>query len=104
MLNINLIIFVLTVALTTQKNLNRGFDKNLQDLKESCVNKQTEFCQKEHLVLSDAFLRKEVARIKFKIEKAKNEAKKQEILRRRNRIRNERFRHMLREHFLDRHF
>ena len=103
MLKIKLIVFVLTIALTTQNNLNRGFNKNLQDLKDSCVNKQMEFCQKEHLILSDAFLRKEVARIKLKIEKAKNEAKKQEIVRRRNRIRNERFRQMLREHFLDRH-
>ena len=95
MLKINLLIFVLTVALTVrtnnlnrQNNLNRGFNKNLQDLKESCVNKQMEFCEKENLILSDVFLRKEVALIKLKIEKAKKQAKKQEIVRRRNRIRN----------------
>ena len=76
----------------------------IEDLKEFCTNRQTNFCSKEQMEMTHFILEERIKNIRIEYELQQEKLRKEEQMRQiilKNQIK---MREKLRQHFLDRHF
>jgi hypothetical protein len=101
------VMLLLKLVWTKEKLVNSpaSIDKNVQDLKAFCSNKNSvNFCSPNHMGMVIAFLKKQRVIVRNKIEIKEKEQRKLQRIRQKNRIDGEKMIWAMREHFLDRHF